>query len=85
VPSATVTSKGRITVPRQVRERLRLRPGDRLSFRDRGDGTFLLEPEHVELLSLAGMLRPRRKGVTLERMEQAVAGPNRVAWGPLIR
>jgi antitoxin PrlF len=73
VPSATVTSKGQITVPRQVRERLRLRPGDRLSFRDLGDGTFILEPERVELLSLAGMLRPRRKGVSLEQMDEAIA------------
>jgi AbrB family looped-hinge helix DNA binding protein len=32
MPTATVTSKGQVTIPRKVREALRLRPGDRVDF-----------------------------------------------------
>jgi AbrB family looped-hinge helix DNA binding protein len=40
----TLTSKGQVTIPRQVRERLRLRAGDRLDFRVEEDGTIRVQP-----------------------------------------
>lgn len=39
-PSATLSRKGRVTIPRAIRERLSLRPGDRLQFELRADGTL---------------------------------------------
>lgn len=72
MPSATLTTKGQITVPKVVRQKLRLRPGDRLAFRERADGTFSIEPERGDLLALAGTLKPRRKGVTLDQMDRAI-------------
>ena len=39
--SAKVTSRGRITVPREVRQRLVLRPGDRVEFLEK-DGAFFI-------------------------------------------
>ena len=35
---AKVTSKGQITVPREIRRRLGVRAGDKLEFEDNGDG-----------------------------------------------
>jgi len=70
--SATITSKGQITVPKEIREALGVHPGDRLAFRARGDGTVVVEAETVDLLSLRGALKPRRKGVTVEAMNEAI-------------
>ncbi|MCY4615555.1 MAG: AbrB/MazE/SpoVT family DNA-binding domain-containing protein [Chloroflexi bacterium] len=36
--TAKITSKGQITIPKDVRERLGLRPGDRLAFTEDEDG-----------------------------------------------
>ncbi|MEZ4269562.1 MAG: AbrB/MazE/SpoVT family DNA-binding domain-containing protein [Myxococcota bacterium] len=73
MPSATVTSKGQITIPKAVRDSVGLATGDRVSFAVRGDGVVEMVPETVELMSLFGSLKPRLKGVTLEQMEQAIA------------
>lgn len=72
MPSATVTSKGQITIPRDVRRALGLRPGDRLAFRLRDDGTATLEAETVDIRKLKGVVKPRGRGVTPERMAEAV-------------
>jgi len=73
MPSSAMSSKGQITVPLEIREALGLQKGDRVSFRMRQDGVVELIPESLDLLSLRGMLKPRRKGVTLADMEQAIA------------
>jgi AbrB family looped-hinge helix DNA binding protein len=71
--AATLTSKGQITLPKPIRDRLGLRAGDRVSFREREDGTIVLEAERRDALALFGMLKPRRRGVTLAEMDAAVA------------
>lgn len=77
--TATLTSKGQITIPVAVRERLGLRRGDRLSFRVRGDGVVELEPVRADLLSLCETFEPTVQGVTLEDIEEAIG---RGASGP---
>lgn len=72
MPTATVTSKGQITIPKAVRDELGLTEGDRVAFRVLEDGCVVVEPETVELLDLKGALKPRRKGVTLADMEAAI-------------
>jgi len=72
MPSATITSKGQITIPKAVRDELGLRAGDRVAFRVAGDGRVVIEPETIDLLDLAGILKPRRKGVTLADMDEAI-------------
>jgi AbrB family looped-hinge helix DNA binding protein len=39
---ATLTSKSQITIPREVRERLRLDRGDRIAFEPTADGRFIV-------------------------------------------
>jgi len=72
MPTATLTSKGQITIPKQVRDRLGVQAGDRLSFREREDGSIVVEAETVDLLALAGSVRPRARGVSVESMNEAV-------------
>jgi AbrB family looped-hinge helix DNA binding protein len=72
MPSATVTSKGQITIPKAVRDELGLREGDRVAFRVLEDGRVVVEPETIDLLDLAGLLKPKRKGVTLAAMDEAI-------------
>ncbi len=72
MPSATITSKGQITIPKAVREELGLRVGDRVAFRILDDGRVIVEPETIDLRELRGVLRPRRKGVTVSQMDAAI-------------
>jgi len=72
MPSATLTSKGQVTIPKAVRDELGLREGDRVAFRVLDDGTVVVEPETIDLLDLAGSLEPRHKGVTIADMDTAI-------------
>jgi antitoxin PrlF len=72
MPSATVTSKGQITLPKSVRARLGVKQGDRVAFRDGPDGSIVVEAESVDLLELRGIVRSRRRGVSVEAMADAV-------------
>ncbi len=57
---ATLTSKGQTTIPKEIREGLAMKPGDRLTFTLMPDGTVLLRVKNKSVTSLAGRLR--RKG-----------------------
>ena len=70
--TATVTSKGQITIPKEVRERLGLRAGHQIRFEFADDGTLIVRPKTVALMSLAGSLKRPGKGATLEDIEEGV-------------
>ena len=70
--TATVTSKGQITVPKDIRELLGLRVGDRIVFRPKEDGSVVVEPETVDIRSLRGCLKSRVKGVSVEKMNKGI-------------
>lgn len=72
--AATMTSKGQITVPKEVRDELRLRPGAKIRFARAGNGAWSLFPRTGDVMDLAGMLYdPNRRTLTLEEMEEAIA------------
>jgi AbrB family looped-hinge helix DNA binding protein len=72
MPSASITSKGQITLPKEIRDRLGVGTGDRVAFREGEDGTIVVEAEITDLLTLKGAIRPRVRGVTVEDMKDAV-------------
>jgi antitoxin PrlF len=72
MPAATLTSKGQITVPKEIRDALGLKTGDRLGFRIKDDGTVIVLAETVDLADLRGAIRPRVRGVSLDDMRAAV-------------
>ena len=58
---STLTSKGQTTVPKAIRESLRLKPGDRITFTPMPDGTVLMRVKNKSVMNLAGSLRRRRR------------------------
>lgn len=72
MPTAKLTSKGQITIPKDVRKALGLHTGDRLAFRVHDGGTVEVEAEKVSLASLRGAVRTKVRGVSLEAMNAAV-------------
>lgn len=74
---ATMTSKGQVTIPKAIRERLGLRAGDRLDFEVARDGRVVVQPVGTEgePVSLAGFLNDRvrvKHPVTVEEMDEAI-------------
>lgn len=75
MPTSTLTSKGRITIPKEVRERLGLQEGDRIVFLFDKQGRVGLQPESRDPLgNLLGLLRHRAKDrpATVEEMNNAI-------------
>lgn len=73
--ASTLTSKGQVTIPKEVRERLGLKEGDRLVFRFDDQGNVLVRPEAQSPLGrLTGLLHhlAREQPVTVEEMNEAV-------------
>ena len=68
---STLTSKGQTTVPKAIRESLRLKPGDRITFTPMPDGTVLMRVKNKSVMSLAGSLRRRgRKALPVEQLSR---------------
>jgi antitoxin PrlF len=67
-----ITSKGQITMPKEVRDRLGLKPGDAVEFIEDGNRTWV-RARNRSVMELAGILhRPGMKPVSLEEMESAI-------------
>ncbi len=72
--SATVTSKGQITIPVKVRNSLGLHTGDRVQFVETDKGKFVMTAANRSIQELEGILwRKGRKPVTIEEMDEAIA------------
>ena len=68
--ATTMTTKGQVTVPREIRERLGLKSGDKMSFTLLSDGTVVMRPKTRRLADLAGLLaRPGQPRVAVEDMK----------------
>ena len=70
---STITVKGQATIPKAVRQHLKLKPGDRVKFFVHPDGSVVLLPK-VPAARLRGMLkRPGMTVVTVDEMNEAVS------------
>jgi AbrB family looped-hinge helix DNA binding protein len=71
--TATVTSKGQVTIPQRVRRHLHLEEGDKLEFTIEDDGTVRLRTIKGSVKDLFGLLkRPGQRPVTVEEMDESV-------------
>lgn len=70
--TSILTSKGQTTIPKDVRKRLNLHPGDRLEFVIDEDGRVLVLPASIDASELAGMLKSPARPVSVEDMNRAI-------------
>ena len=71
--SATVTSKGQVTIPVDVRTKLGLRPGSRLAFVPTASGGYEIHPEAASIKDLKGAIPRPPRPVSLDEMDDAIA------------
>jgi antitoxin PrlF len=69
--TATITSKGQVTIPSDVRQRLGLESGDRVEFVEI-EGGYAIKPAIDDVRSLKGLLRKPARPVTVENMNAAI-------------
>ena len=82
MPAATLTTKGQVTIPKEVREHLGVDTGDRLSFLIQDDGTVVVRPITRHVRELAGLLhRPGQRAVSIKEMDAGIAERMRVKFG----
>ena len=70
---ATITSKGQVTLPKVIRDRLQLEPGDRIEFILERDDILRVAPVTAPVTQLKGMLPKPAVPVTLQEMDEAIA------------
>lgn len=72
--TATMTSKGQITVPKEVREDLALVPGSKVLFVKLGERDYRMIARTGKISDLAGMLyRPGQRTLSIEEINDGIA------------
>ena len=68
-----MTSKGQVTLPKPIRDKLRLRSGDKIEFTLVEDGSLLATPVTAPVTRLKGMVPRPKVPLDLDAMDEAVA------------
>ena len=71
--TATLTSKGQITIPVQVRTALGLETGDRVEFVEMEDGRFSIIAASKTVQDLKGLVQKPTRVVSVDEMNRAIA------------
>jgi len=70
---ATITSKGQITLPISVRRALKIKSGDKLDLFVTEDGEIRGKPVSSSRSTLADILPPSKRKLSLKEMDEAIA------------
>ena len=70
----TISSKGQVTIPVEIRNMLRLNTGDRVDFVVFDKNRVELMPKKGSVGSLKGLVKWSGKPMTLKQMDEAIAG-----------
>ncbi len=73
--TATVTSRGQITIPQEVRSALGPVAGSRIRFTRIDEATYQITVKAGSVRALKGVLPSPHRRVTLDEMDPAVVGP----------
>lgn len=71
--TATITSKGQMTLPKDVRDKLGLKKGDRVDVRARDDGTAVIVPRTATLEDLMNCLPKAKRRLSVEEIDAGIA------------
>ncbi len=72
--TATLTSKGQLTLPKAIRDSLHLRTGDRIRFQLTDNGEAVLKPITKSVDDVFGRLHdPAQASVSVDEMNAAIA------------
>ena len=69
--SSTITSKGQMTIPKPIRDRFRLRAGDRVDFVVE-DNRIVMIPAKLHIRDIVGLLPSPSRAFTIEEMDDAI-------------
>ena len=72
MPTAVVTSKGQITIPKPVRDGLGVETGDRVEFVELERGVYTVVAATRDIRDLKGMIPKPAKPVSVADMNKAV-------------
>jgi antitoxin PrlF len=67
---ATITSKGQITIPKAIRDHLKVKAGDRVKLFVHADGRVVILPT-IPVTALRGIAKTRRHA-TIAQMKDAI-------------
>jgi antitoxin PrlF len=71
--TATITSKGQITIPANVRQALKVETGDRVEFVEIEAGRFEFFAATRSVKALKGMFGKSAKSVSINEMNRAIS------------
>jgi AbrB family looped-hinge helix DNA binding protein len=77
---AKITSKGQITLPLRVRQRLNVGPGDSVMFVEGNDGKIVVRGKSGTLGDMRGMLRGSARLPSAETIERWVSEARSRSW-----
>jgi antitoxin PrlF len=71
--TATITSKGQITIPIEIRTELGLKAGDQVFFSKNAQGRYVLYPKNGSVKALKGMFGKFPRALSIEEINEAIA------------
>ena len=69
--SYTITPKGQVAIPAEIREKLKLYPGDKITYEDSAAG-IIIKPAKKDMIADFGFLKERKYPKSLEEIRKSV-------------
>ena len=67
----TITPKGQVTIPAEIREKMKLKPGDKITYENTAAG-ILIRPSKKDMMADFGFMKDREKPADLEAIRKSV-------------
>ena len=71
MPESVITRKGQVTIPKEIRDHLKAKEGEKVAFFLRGDDV-VLKVVRGNILSLKGSVKPRQRPEDMEAVRGRV-------------
>ena len=67
----TITPKGQVTIPAEIREKLKLYPGDKIAYEDTAAG-IVIKPAKKDMMADFGFLKGRKHSEDIGKIRNSV-------------